>query len=104
MSKGLAPIDSGGKSMNLHHSKQKGHGPLFELSEGTHTKYDHTNTLHPHRVTPNPDGTKFNPYYPVNRKKFERIDRPSYWKDRVRSEKARRAEAGKSKKQKIKCR
>ena len=90
MSDGLAPIGSDGKSVNLHHSKQQGHGPLFELSSSTHTKYGHSNALHPYRVTPNADGTKFNPFDPVDRDAFD-VDRGEYWKNRAEVEKARRA-------------
>ncbi|MGG6229999.1 RHS repeat-associated core domain-containing protein [Tenacibaculum sp. SDUM215027] len=92
MSKGNAPLGSDGKSINLHHSKQQGHGPLFEVTNDVHTKHGHTNALHPYRVTPNADGTKFNPFDPVQRKPFENVDRPNYWKDRARAEQARRAQ------------
>ena len=40
MSKGCAPLGKDGNPMNLHHSKQKGHGPLFEMTNDTHKKYD----------------------------------------------------------------
>ena len=82
---GLAPIGADGKSINLHHSKQQANGPLFELSATSHQQYGHTNALHPYRVTPNPDGTKFNPYDPVDRKVFD-VDRKQYWKDRANAE------------------
>ncbi|WP_430876352.1 HNH/ENDO VII family nuclease [Gilliamella sp. G0441] len=82
---GLAPIGADGKSINLHHSKQQAHGPLFELSATSHQQYGHTNALHPYRVTPNSDGTKFNPYDPVDRKAFD-VDRKQYWKDRANAE------------------
>ena len=88
-SEGLAPIGNDGKSINLHHSKQKGKGPLFELSGSIHTSYGHTNILHPYRVTPNTDGTKHHPFDKVDREKFD-IDRRQYWIDRANFEKKRR--------------
>lgn len=87
-SNGRAPIGADGKSINLHHSKQQGHGPLFELSGGVHTKYGHTNALHPYRVSP-VNGNKFNPFDPVDRKLFDK-DRIQYWKDRAAAEIYRR--------------
>ena len=89
-SKGRAPLGADNKPINLHHSKQKAHGPLFELSGGTHSKYGHSNALHPYRVTPNPDGSKFNPFDPVNRELFDK-DRTQYWKDRAKTEKVKRS-------------
>ncbi|MGM5629404.1 HNH/ENDO VII family nuclease [Apibacter raozihei] len=83
--KGNAPIGVDGKPINLHHSKQQAHGPLFEISQTPHQTYGNTNALHPYRVTPNPDGTKYNPYDPVNRKNFGK-DRKQYWKDRAKAE------------------
>jgi RHS repeat-associated protein len=87
--KGRAPIGSDGKSINLHHSKQRASGPLFEISGGVHTKYGHTNALHPYRVTP-VNGSKLNPFDPVDRKLFD-TDREAYWKHRAGQEKLRRA-------------
>ncbi|MGO2105146.1 MAG: RHS repeat domain-containing protein [Proteus vulgaris] len=34
--------------VSLHHSKQNGLGPLFELSTPTHEQYRYSNALHPH--------------------------------------------------------
>ncbi|AZA78666.1 hypothetical protein EG347_14690 [Chryseobacterium sp. G0186] len=88
-SKGVAPIGADGKSVNLHHSKQNAKGPLFEISGGIHEKYGYTNALHPYKV----DGTKVHPENPVagiGRKKFDNVDKPNYWKDRAKAEKARR--------------
>lgn len=86
MSKGRVPLGKDGKPMNLHHSKQKGHGPLFEMTDEVHKTYDRTNALHPYKVS----GEGQNPYDPVNRKAFDN-DRTNYWKDRARQEKAKRA-------------
>lgn len=82
---GKAPIGTDGKSINLHHSKQKGHGPLFEMTDSVHKKYDRTNALHPYKVS----GEGQNPFDPVNRGAFDN-DRTNYWKDRARQEKAKR--------------
>ncbi|WP_082036998.1 HNH/ENDO VII family nuclease [Flavobacterium sp. MEB061] len=87
--KGTAPLGSDGKSINLHHSKQNAQGPLFEVSDSMHKKFDRTNALHPYKV----DGTGKHPHFPVDRDAFD-IDRGSYWRKRARVEKARR---------KIKC-
>nr|WP_301338813.1 HNH/ENDO VII family nuclease [Tenacibaculum mesophilum] len=51
MSKGRAPLGKDGKPMNLHHSKQKGHGPLFEMTDEVHKTYDRTSALHPYKVS-----------------------------------------------------
>ncbi|GAL64998.1 RHS repeat-associated core domain-containing protein [Algibacter lectus] len=83
---GKAPIGIDGESINLHHSKQQGHGPLFEMTNSTHKKFDRTNALHPYKVS----GEGQNPFDPVNRKAFNN-DRTNYWKDRARAEKARRS-------------
>jgi hypothetical protein len=80
-SKGKAPLDSNGKPINLHHSKQNARGPLFELSDSAHKKYDRTNALHPYKV----DGSGKHPFNPVNRKAFGK-DRKQYWKDRASAE------------------
>ncbi|MFL0093941.1 RHS repeat-associated core domain-containing protein [Tenacibaculum maritimum] len=82
---GKAPIGSDGKSINLHHSKQQGHGPLFEVTDTIHKKFDRTNALHPYKVS----GEGQNSFDPVNRKAFDN-DRTNYWKYRGREEKARR--------------
>jgi RHS repeat-associated protein len=91
-SKGKAPLGPDGKSINLHHSKQNAKGPLFELSESTHRKYDRTNALHPYKV----DGSGKHPINPVNRKAFGK-DRKQYWKDRSAVENERRQKAQKGK-------
>jgi uncharacterized protein RhaS with RHS repeats len=84
-SKGKAPLGSDGKPINLHHSKQNAKGPLFEISEKVHRKYDRTNALHPYKV----DGSGKHPINPVNRKAFGK-DRKQYWKDRAAEEINRR--------------
>ncbi|EOG5604888.1 RHS repeat-associated core domain-containing protein, partial [Providencia stuartii] len=68
--------------VSLHHSKQNGLGPLFELSTETHVKYRYTNALHPHL----PGSHPFNP---VDRDLFD-ADRKAYWKQRAEEEVNRR--------------
>lgn len=84
--KGNAPLGADGKSINLHHSKQNGKGPLFEVSDTIHKKYDRSNALHPYKV----DGSGKHPHFPVDRDAFD-LDRGNYWRSRARKEKARRA-------------
>ena len=72
--------------LNLHHSKQDGKGPLFELSKGTHQKYNNSNALHPHLPKAHPDN-------PVNRTLFKK-DKEAYWMQRAKA----------AKKAKISCR
>ena len=83
--KGSAPKGADGKSINLHHSKQNSKGPLFEVQESTHRKYDRTNALHPHKVS----GLGKHPHNKVNRKQFNK-DRKQYWIDRANEESKRR--------------
>ncbi|WP_262497327.1 HNH/ENDO VII family nuclease [Flavobacterium columnare] len=90
-SKGTAPLGNDGKSINLHHSKQNAQGPLFEVSDSMHKKYDRSNALHPYKV----DGTGQHPHFPVDRDAFD-TDRGAYWRHRAKAEKARR-------KAKLKC-
>ena len=71
--------------INLHHSKQNGKGPLFELSAKTHNTFGYTNALHPYKVASNSK----HPYNPVDRSIFD-IDRDQYWKDRAATERQRR--------------
>ncbi len=68
--------------VSLHHSKQNGLGPLFELSTETHVKYRYTNALHPYL----PGSHLSNP---VDRDLFE-ADRKAYWKQRAEEEVNRR--------------
>ncbi|QMT36458.1 DUF6531 domain-containing protein [Neisseria wadsworthii] len=88
-SKGIAPLGPDGRSINLHHSKQDGRGPLFELSGTSHSKFDRSNALHPYKV----DGTGKHPHHPVDRKSFGR-DRRQYWIDRAKAERRRRRATG----------
>ena len=90
--KGNAPLGSDGKSLNLHHSNQDARGSLFELSGSTHSKYGHTNALHPYKV----DGTGQNPYHPVDRDRFDK-DRAKYWRERGKAERNRRKQLAKGK-------
>lgn len=77
---GLAPIlDNAGSVATLHHSQQKGVGPLFEAS----TRYHNISNakrppLHPYKG-------KLNPFYPMDeptRKAFQKVDSINYWKTR----------------------
>ncbi|QKY70324.1 hypothetical protein Len3610_12615 [Lentibacillus sp. CBA3610] len=77
---GLAPIlDDLGNIATLHHSQQKGMGPLFEAS----TRYHNISNakrppLHPYKG-------KLNPYSPMDettRGAFQKIDSIKYWKIR----------------------
>ncbi|MTC93656.1 type IV secretion protein Rhs, partial [Providencia stuartii] len=68
--------------VSLHHSKQNGLGPLFELSTPTHEQYRYSNALHPHL----PDA---HPINPVDRNLFD-ADRKAYWKQRAEEEVNRR--------------
>ncbi|WP_369903318.1 hypothetical protein [Bacillus manliponensis] len=77
---GLAPIlDDAGSVATLHHSQQKGVGPLFEAS----TRYHNISNakrppLHPYKG-------KLNPFYPMDeptRKAFQKVDSINYWKTR----------------------
>ncbi|HGN0024777.1 TPA: HNH/ENDO VII family nuclease [Proteus mirabilis] len=68
--------------VSLHHSKQNGLGPLFELSTETHVKYRYTNALHPYLPGSHPSN-------PVDRDLFE-ADRKAYWKQRAEEEVNRR--------------
>ncbi|MEX6313483.1 RHS repeat-associated core domain-containing protein [Providencia manganoxydans] len=68
--------------VSLHHSKQNGLGPLFELSTETHVKYRYTNALHPHLPGSHPSN-------PVDRDLFD-ADRKAYWKQRAEEEVNRR--------------
>ena len=69
--------------VNLHHSQQRGGGPLFEISQTTHNRYYGSTALHPHL------GVGQNPFDPVDRARFD-IDRGNYWRARARAEQARR--------------
>lgn len=66
------------QQLQLHHSRQNGQGPLFELSRSTHlnTKSGQgREALHPY-------GQKQHPDYPVNRPLFNK-DVKQYWTDRA---------------------
>lgn len=64
--------------INLHHSNQQAHGPLFELSAATHEGYRYTNALHPHLPGKHP-------FDPVDHSPFN-ADRDAYWKWRAEQE------------------
>lgn len=78
--KGQSPyVIKNGKyqQVQLHHSKQNGKGPLFEISIGSHqTKAGKgREALHPYGNNPHPE-------FPVDRPKFDK-DRAAYWKGRA---------------------
>jgi LXG domain of WXG superfamily/Pre-toxin TG len=77
---GLAPIlDDAGNVATLHHSQQKGVGPLFEAS----TRYH--NISNAKRAPLHPYKGKLNPFYPMDeptRKAFQKVDSIDYWKTR----------------------
>lgn len=82
MEKGKPPyVDKDGvlEPVELHHSRQQGGGPLFEVSKSTHSNtVDEAGAkaLHPY-------GREKNPHDPVDRKVFDK-DRVEYWKDRAK--------------------
>lgn len=66
------------QQLQLHHSRQNGEGPLFELSRATHleTRAGHgREALHPY-------GRQQHPDLPVNRPIFNK-DVAQYWRDRA---------------------
>jgi predicted ribonuclease toxin of YeeF-YezG toxin-antitoxin module len=77
---GLAPIlDDAGSVATLHHSQQKGIGPLFEAS----TRYH--NISNAKRAPLHPYKGKLNPYFPMDegtREAFQKVDSINYWKTR----------------------
>ncbi|WP_083180282.1 RHS repeat domain-containing protein [Paenibacillus yonginensis] len=77
---GLAPIlDDAGSVATLHHSQQKGIGPLFEAS----TRYH--NISNAKRAPLHPYKGKLNPFYPMDeatREAFQKVDSINYWKRR----------------------
>ncbi len=81
MKKGNTPfikdVNGNKVQINLHHLRQKGKGPLVEVKRTTHNKPSNQKTLHPY-------GNNKNPTDPVNRKQFDNVDRPNYWKNRVK--------------------
>ncbi|GGB37194.1 hypothetical protein GCM10011409_13250 [Lentibacillus populi] len=77
---GLAPIlDDAGSVATLHHSQQKGVGPLFEASTRYHNISNAKKApLHPYKGN-------LNPFYPMDdptRKAFQKVDSINYWKMR----------------------
>lgn len=84
MKKGQAPYELNPKSgkseqVQLHHSRQKHNGSLFELKESTHLKKNSkngNNALHPY-------GKNKNPNNPVDRASFNK-ERKAYWKQRAK--------------------
>ncbi|MFK8295828.1 RHS repeat-associated core domain-containing protein [Capnocytophaga canimorsus] len=77
-------INKNGKwePIHLHHSRQQGKGPLFELSESMHlhtTNEKGRKALH--LFLPNK-----HPFDEVNRIAFNKVDKPEYWKQRAKAE------------------
>jgi len=70
MKEGLAPIGTDGKSIELHHLKQKENGIIVEVTNDEHNKY--SKTLHRYR-----DESE------IDRKEFEKWKR-KYWKQRAK--------------------
>ena len=77
---GLAPIlDDAGSVATLHHSQQKGVGPLYEAT----TRYH--NISNAKRAPLHPYKGKLNPFYPMDettRGAFQKVDSINYWKTR----------------------
>jgi len=70
MKEGLAPIGTDGKSIELHHLKQKDNGIIIEVTNDEHNKY--SKTLH-----------RYKDESEIDRKKFEKWKR-KYWKQRAK--------------------
>nr|WP_280531546.1 HNH/ENDO VII family nuclease [Aeromonas veronii] len=72
MEKGLAPLDSNGDSINLHHMLQRQDGPLAEVTQSFHT--DNRRVIH---INSNetPSG--------IDRDVFNKW-RSDYWKQRAK--------------------
>ncbi len=62
------------QQIQLHHSRQKSIGPLFEVTTSTHRAASGTG-----REALHPFGSQKNPDYPVDRSAFD-VDRNQYWK------------------------
>ncbi|CAI8757117.1 LHH domain-containing protein [Bacillus sp. IT-79MI2] len=77
---GLAPIlDNAGSVATLHHSQQKGVGPLFETSTRSH------NISNAKRAPLHPYKGKLNPFYRMDepiRRALQKVDSVNYWKTR----------------------
>ncbi|GAA0127531.1 hypothetical protein UT300019_34370 [Clostridium sp. CTA-19] len=76
MKKGRAPIDSDGKSIQLHHLTQQESGAMVEILEGTHQKY--TNQLH--GLVGEGESFRNNPILEKQYNKF----RSKYWRSRYK--------------------
>ncbi len=75
--------DEAGSVATLHHSQQKGVGPLYEAS----TRYH--NIANAKRAPLHPYKGKLNPFYPMDettRGAFQKVDSINYWK--IRGEEA----------------
>jgi RHS repeat-associated protein len=66
------------QQVQLHHSRQNGNGPLFEIAIGTHTapSGNGRQALHPYLPSKHPE-------YPVDYTLFKR-DKEAYWMNRAR--------------------
>lgn len=76
---GLAPIlDDAGSVATLHHSQQKGVGPLYASTRYHNISNAKRAPLHPYKG-------KLNPFYPMDettRGAFQKVDSINYWKKR----------------------
>ena len=70
MQKGLAPIGTDGKSIELHHLKQKDNGIIIEVINDEHIKY--SKTLH-----------RYKDKSEIDRKNFEKWKK-KYWRQRAK--------------------
>jgi len=70
MQKGLAPIGTDGKSIELHHLKQKNNGIIIEVTNDEHNKY--SKTLH-----------RYKDESEIDRREFEKWKR-KYWRQRAK--------------------
>ena len=71
MQKGLAPIGTDGRSINLHHTIQSNDGPVAEVLESFHKQNHSTIHINPNTI---PSG--------IDRKAFNSFRR-NYWKSRA---------------------
>lgn len=70
MQEGLAPIGTDGKSIELHHLKQKDNGIIIEVTNDEHNKY--SKTLH-----------RYKDESEIDRREFEKWKR-KYWRQRAK--------------------
>lgn len=96
MERGQAPyIEKDGEiqPIELHHSRQKDEGPIFEVSKSTHMAKtgEGAEALHPYKTAMGREANSIennsqsaqNPNSPVNRALFNK-ERVDYWKNRAK--------------------